>query len=310
MNKRSLLLLSEIIRETAWGETPQIVGSSFIFYLINMKNKIILSLLSIILLVACAEKHQNNVSDVASSSQTTLAQKESWELQAIKRQWQTENCNQADQPCFEITLIYPQLANTTASNRVKINEAIEEKVVNLFSNYYLSAETETQQLNLDQIVQDQFDEFLALVEDNSVFASNWTIELKGEKSAETATTLTVSLAEYYYTGGAHPNSYQSYLNFKKETGELIQLATIIADQDVFLKIAEQHFRKAYDLTADQDLTAAGLFENQFVLPENFAITEKGLLLFYNTYEIAPYVAGTYEFQIPWDELDAALNLQF
>jgi ABC-type transport system substrate-binding protein len=133
------------------------------------------------------------------------------------------------------------------------------------------------------------------------------IEINGEQASATPTTITVIISEYSYTGGAHPNSRQTYLNFNQTTGELIQLEDFITNQELLLNLAEQQFREAYQLASDQDLSAAGLFENQLVLPQNFAITQEGLYLFYNTYEIGPYAAGPYEVNIPWTRLEDILK---
>ncbi len=110
------------------------------------------------------------------------------------------------------------------------------------------------------------------------------------------------ISNYSYLGGAHPNSYQTYLNFNRKTGELIQLEDITLDQEAVLNVAEQQFRTTYNLSPEDPLTKAGLFENELVLPKNFAITNKGLIFLYNPYEIGPYAAGYYEFTIPWESL--------
>jgi hypothetical protein len=46
-----------------------------------------------------------------------------------------------------------------------------------------------------------------------------------------------------------------------------------------------------------------MFENdQFFLPDNFAIVEEGITFFYNSYEIAPYAMGATELILRYDEL--------
>lgn len=144
-------------------------------------------------------------------------------------------------------------------------------------------------------------------EENNLLPNSWVIELEGKQESKTENTLTILISNYSYLGGAHPNSYQTYLNFNQKTGELIQLEDIIIDQEAVLRIAEQQFRTTYDIFPDAPLTNAGLFEKKLVLPENFAITKKGLMFLYNPYEIGPYVAGYYQFTIAWESLEGLVN---
>jgi hypothetical protein len=48
------------------------------------------------------------------------------------------------------------------------------------------------------------------------------------------------------------------------------------------------------------------FGKDFVLPENIGYNEEGLLLLYNTYEIASYAMGITEFTIPYSEINNLL----
>ena len=54
---------------------------------------------------------------------------------------------------------------------------------------------------------------------------------------------------------------------------------------------------------DEDVS---LDEGTFQLPKNIGYSEDGIILLYNTYEIAPYSTGIIEFVIPFEEVNSLL----
>ncbi len=59
------------------------------------------------------------------------------------------------------------------------------------------------------------------------------------------------------------------------------------------------------------LEEAGYFFDNGVysLPSQFAVTEDGLLMFYNAYEAAAYVVGQISFTIPYESLEGVVNME-
>ncbi|NJK29927.1 MAG: DUF3298 domain-containing protein [Acaryochloris sp. SU_5_25] len=74
-------------------------------------------------------------------------------------------------------------------------------------------------------------------------------------------------------------------------------------------IAEKHFRQVRKLAANESLNRAGFWfeKDQFQVNANFAIAPQGLILFFNPYEIGPYVLGSTEIQIPYIELQTLIK---
>ncbi|MDR9404500.1 MAG: DUF3298 and DUF4163 domain-containing protein [Halothece sp. Uz-M2-17] len=276
-----------------------------------MKFQTSLSLVCLLLLTSCNNKVQNEFSDLSADSEVILTEREDWVIQIIEKEWETGNCETENQPCFEVMINYPQFQGDNSGIVEIVNEFIQTKVVQSISGYNFSDNDEKKKQDLDQIVQEIFIDFNQSLQDAPrMIANHWTIELNGEKSSETENTITVLLSEYSYLGGAHPNSYQTYLNFNKETGEIISLEDLVREKEIVLQIAEKRFREVYEIAPNRPLSDAGLFDNQLTLPENFAITKEGLLFFYNTYEIGPYATGTYEFIIPWEQLSGVEESRF
>lgn len=133
---------------------------------------------------------------------------------------------------------------------------------------------------------------------------SWFLELNGDSSILADDYFTAHLMSYEYMGGAHPNTYTHLKSFDLETGNAIDLEKKYG-RDKLLTLAEAKFREAHSLLETDDLNDAGfLFEDGvFHLPENMGLTPKGVLLIYNSYEVASYAEGATIITIPY----AALN---
>jgi len=128
----------------------------------------------------------------------------------------------------------------------------------------------------------------------------WEAQIDGEVLYENSEITSISITSYINTGGAHGILNISFLNFDSATGKTILNKNLFSDINGFKKVAKTHFYKAIEA---KDI----LFEtNEFELPANIGYTEDGLVLLYNTYEIAPYSTGIIEFSIPFEDLGSYL----
>ena len=132
---------------------------------------------------------------------------------------------------------------------------------------------------------------------------NDTISFQNEKMVSIASN------RYSYTGGAHGISSTVFLNFDASNGELIEREELFTNFPKVLEIAEQYFRKEQNIPSSGSVNEKGFwFENdKFQLPQNVGVSEKFLILYYNPYEIAPYVDGVFEVRIPIEEIKAYLR---
>ena len=114
----------------------------------------------------------------------------------------------------------------------------------------------------------------------------------------------------FYTGGAHPNtSFQTAVISKKDATTL-KLVDLTTDVSKFNKIAENHFRKARDLSKTDDLKTDFWFEKGvFACNDNFFIDSSGITFTFNAYEIAPYYFGITTFTIPLNEVKDILKVK-
>lgn len=123
-----------------------------------------------------------------------------------------------------------------------------------------------------------------------------------------------------FEGGAH-GSYMEYgLNFDAETGEVLTIEDIAQDKAAFQEISVQEM-----LRQCEDLKAQGmLFEDEMLESvgglqgimeskmegEEWYFTEEGIRFISNIYEIAPYAAGNFQFDIPYEMINDVLKEEY
>lgn len=122
--------------------------------------------------------------------------------------------------------------------------------------------------------------------------------------------LVLQMDQYTFTGGAHGNGATSYAFFDPVTGKAQKTEDLIKNSEEFHDLAEQAFRKAFDLAPAQGINEPGFWfeDDQFTLPENMGMTEQSWILIYNPYEIAPYSEGPIEVEIPLKKVAPYLNI--
>ena len=122
----------------------------------------------------------------------------------------------------------------------------------------------------------------------------WEADIKGSVKYQSENVLNIEINHYMYTGGAHGYQGLRSLLFDINTGKSISNDQLFADKEAFKAFAEKKFRAKYKIPANKPINATGLmFEKEkFQLPQNIFFTDKGLLLYYNSYEVASYADGT------------------
>ncbi len=135
----------------------------------------------------------------------------------------------------------------------------------------------------------------------------WHIRLKSKITYEQEALLCMMIVSETYMGGAHGALNKRYLSFNLVDGEAVHLLDRVADKAAFKIIAERNFRKQKKLSPVANLEKEGYWftNNKFTLPANIGIDDKGYLLHYNAYEIAPYSMGPTDIRIGFEELETA-----
>lgn len=139
--------------------------------------------------------------------------------------------------------------------------------------------------------------------DEAYYITPWEINKNISVQLNTDKIISFQFTEYSFTGGAHGSYFIGYYNLNRSNGKELNANDIIlsSKNSELLKISESIFRKNKEIPEGSSLEDSGYwFENNtFYLPDNFLITNEGLLFVYNPYEIASWAEGVIEIEIPY-----------
>lgn len=217
----------------------------------------------------------------------------------------------------EIQLIFEEqntLYDTNAIIEINIPEAqgnsiaakgINNKIRSHIANSLNFSEIDDTATKLSQSIERFNSEFIDFKERFGESSLVWEATFDGEIMYQSPEVLSISLTSYINTGGAHGNSIVKVFNFNPKNGYLLEFKDLIINKGAFSTIAKQFFTKEVALKSSEDITDF-FYGKDFELPENIGYNEEGLLLLYNTYEIASYSMGITEFTIPYSEINSLL----
>lgn len=139
----------------------------------------------------------------------------------------------------------------------------------------------------------------------------WEADIEGSVKYQSDAVLNIEIKHYTYTGGAHGYHGLRSLLFDPNTGKSLSNEELFNDKVAFKAFAEKKFRAKYKIPANKSINATGLmFEKEkFQLPQNIFYTDKGLLLYYNSYEAASYADGPKELLLPYTEVNDYLAVK-
>jgi hypothetical protein len=197
-----------------------------------------------------------------------------------------------------LTLNYNYYEPADSSFKDSVNQMIYR-----FVQSFTEFEGEDEMLPLNEaFFSNQLDSF-AMISDadyDDMSSSLWSLMADITIKDNYLSFLELTFAGWSYTGGAHGNGFLNVHMYDKSTGELLGLEDFFSSIPELTAIAEGYFRKAVEIDADQDLNDAGFWfdENKYHLTNNFFFDGTDLIIFYNTYEVAPYSGGAIEVSIP------------
>ena len=120
------------------------------------------------------------------------------------------------------------------------------------------------------------------------------------------TLISITVAQDYYTGGAHGGAETYFINVNPKTGAEFTLDNLFKTgyQEALTNAGEQIFRKVHELpdTASLNENYYEFPDDKFQLNQNYGFRKDGIVFYYNNYEIAPYAAGPTEVVIPYESV--------
>ena len=223
--------------------------------------------------------------------------------------WETFNkkyggCDSLDQNCLRVFIEYPLFESDKANRHDSLNSFITKIILHpVFAGQTVRIP--------EDIFEQMLMEFRKFQGEFPQYPAEWELFRKVEILFNRHQIVSINFNEYMYTGGAHAGYTRLLRSFDLKTGKILSLSDFLFTeaQDSFLLSAESKFRQQKGLPKEHDLSLAGYWfpGNRFQLNDNFAFTEKGIVFYYNPYEIAPYAMGATELLLPIDEIQNFLR---
>ena len=217
-----------------------------------------------------------------------------------------DDCVAGADGCTYVRLDYPVLVDAPEEFAVT---AVTNAVFSTITAAYGDADAYP---NVESLMHAFIDDYRQLKQSQPSYEQPWFLERKVFVLHSTPDTLSLSLSERTFTGGAHGMATVTFTNLSPRTGAPLALRALLIDdyEAKLLPIAEAKFREVRDIKDGMSLADAGFsfFENGvFSLTENFAITDEGLTFYYNVFDVAPYALGPTEITVGYDELEGLLK---
>lgn len=221
----------------------------------------------------------------------TLGCKTDTKLTYETLQFQNDECTN----CPEVQINIPKFVDESRV-ATAINSALTEELI-----YSLKWEDDDDESTLKGAVQSFTNSYQKLQKKFEDEVIPWEAEVNAEVVYETESIIGIRLNSYTFTGGAHGYSATILLNFDKFKATEIDNHELFDDLAGFIALAEKRFRKEHKIPAKATINETGFMFNgdSFHLSENMGLTDKGLQLIYNQYEIASYADGPIKMIIPF-----------
>lgn len=193
-----------------------------------------------------------------------------------------------------VSVVIPK-ASSKSNTSAAINKKIEEFVTSTLT--VGNSEPDKKYASIAEQIDAFNTEYTNFIKDFPESSSPWEAQIDGELMYQSDEVVSIAITSYINTGGAHGNTAISFLNFDTSNGKQITNKALFKDIKALQKLAKPFFDAE---VKDKSI----LFEPKtFSLPANIGFSDDGLILLYNTYEIAPYASGIIEFKIPFEKIN-------
>lgn len=190
-------------------------------------------------------------------------------------------------------------AEGTSTKAQAINKVVENHIANML--VFLEEPSDT--LQLDYAIKTFDSEYKSFKDGFGESAMVWDASFDGEVTYQSPMLISIAINSYINSGGAHGNLNVTFFNFDASTGELLQFDDLFNDKEGLKNIVKTHFEEE---TKGSEINY--FFGEPFSLPANIGFNDEGIVCFYNVYEIASYADGITEFTVPFEDVEAYLNI--
>lgn len=209
--------------------------------------------------------------------------------------------------CMFVEFIYPHFEGSDPV----LNDSLGKQVAQFFSDSTVIRLSQDLLMDTAGRLFGSYDSTLSYFDDYSL---PWMVEKHVSIRGLTEHYITVEFRDRRFTGGAHGTDFRYYRTYNRNPFGELKMDDLVraGNRDALRRIAEKRFRLNRQLGYNRTLEEAGFWfpDGRFAMPVNAGLTNKGLLLYYNAYEVAPYAEGPTSVLIPFDELTGILNPRY
>ena len=220
-----------------------------------------------------------------------------FEIKALEK----ETCISAQ--CATVNVSFPFYSGTS-EQEFMLNAHIEQQLLMMVS------QGEHHDMDLAAAIDSILQEYQAFVEEFGP-SQAWEVEVNVRESYRGKGVLSIQFDSFVYMGGAHPNSFRQYLNIDTQTGSLLKNEEIIKNEQKLLALVERKFREHHGVEDGVSLEDDGRFflpeDGKFFLPVSIGFEEGDFVVYYNAYEIGPYVMGPTSLKFDRKELEGTVR---
>lgn len=225
-------------------------------------------------------------------------------------------------PSCKLTINYAYLAENSTTDTIahRINETVQSVAlgkeyvqlmptvaVDSFKNAYIS----NYRKEVAELYEEDIKNGTPKEELPSWYNYEYSLTTTFADGKEGVTTCTVG--KFEYSGGAHPNSWEQWLNFDKKTGKLLPLSEVFMAgsetpmsnllMNELLKVMAEKFPDEKIESLEGLQNAGILLDTKIYVPENFLLEPDKVSFLYNKYDIAPYAVGEIILSLPYTAVE-------
>ena len=195
---------------------------------------------------------------------------------------------------FEITAVYPELTGVEPLIAANFNKLVKDAVMRRVSEF---------RKNMMSLTAEDL-KYTKQLGVNNYLETSYSVELANDNI------VSLYFQNSDFEGGAHPNHYSFTLNYDLKSGKEVKLADLFKPNSNYLqKISDYSIQKlkieAGEMSDEEWIkTGAGPEADNF---SSWNITDKGILITFDPYQVAAYAAGPQEVLIPYSQLKNILR---
>lgn len=183
----------------------------------------------------------------------------------------------------------------------KNNLNVEKRINTLLEGDIISFKNQVENLAKESFEESKSDNFKFIpyeaIEDYKVTFNNGKL-------------LSVPITFYTYTGGAHGNTIKESYNFNLENGDRLTLKDIFLNNSNYKDTLKQFIKTSIEENPDIYFDYATDVVDNLDDSIPFYLTDNSLVIYYGSYDIAPYSSGIREFEIPLFSLSSKFNPKY